>query len=106
MSVGVYLGVDEMGAPAIIKSYVIDGNDIDYPQIRLKVPAFVTDSTLKARLNRGVRRWDELKRHPKDALQSNGKRNGTKHNQSWKAQKQAQIERTAQVKQQKENHGW
>ena len=95
-----------MGSPTIIKSYVIDGKDLDYEYIRKHVPAYVSDSTLQNRLKRGVRNWAALRQHPKDTLSRNGRRNGTKFNQTWKAQKQAQIERASRTKQQKEEHGW
>lgn len=106
MSVGVYVVRDQWGNSVIIKSYIIEGRDMDFAAIRARVPGFVCDTTLKRRLARGVNTWALLCRHPKDVMASNGKRSGNKFNQTWRAQKQASVEAAARNKQRKENHGW
>lgn len=95
-----------MGKPVVIKSYIADGKDMEYPAIRKLVPQYVSDDTLKQRLARGVNTIAKLCVHPKDAQQSNGKRIGKHFNQTWKAQKQASIERHARKVKEKGEHGW
>ena len=106
MSVGVYLGEDEMGNTRIIKSYIVEGQDLDYPAIRKRVPKLISDTTLKRRLSRGVSTWQGLSVDPAFSMVQNGKRNGSKFNETWRAQKQSSIESQARKKTAKENHGW
>jgi len=106
MTVGVFLGEDEMGRLTIIKSYVIEGQDINYPEIRKRVPKLISDVTLKRRLSRGVSTWNGLSVDPAFSMMQNGKRNGSKFNATWRAQKQSSIESQARKKKLKENHGW
>lgn len=93
-----------------MRLWIVEGEELDWPAIRQRIPIYIQDTTIKARLKRlaakGKILWKDLRIDPKLALQNNGKRAGTYFNKSFKTSMQASVDRAVLAKTRSKSHGW